>query len=93
MHKILYALNFCQYKILVYLCQQKFFFYFLKFKTKIMKTLKCSDAGFTCDGVISANTEDEVMDLAAQHALEVHGVTVTPELAEQLRPLIKEEAS
>jgi predicted small metal-binding protein len=58
-----------------------------------MKTLKCSDAGFTCDGVISANTEDEVMNLAAQHALEVHGVMVTPELAEQLRPLIKDEAS
>ena len=58
-----------------------------------MKTLKCSDAGFNCQGVISANTEDEVMNLAAQHALEVHGVMVTPEMAEQLKPLIKDEAN
>ncbi|MEO5891943.1 MAG: DUF1059 domain-containing protein [Ferruginibacter sp.] len=56
-----------------------------------MKTLHCSDAGFDCQGVISATTEEEVLNQAAQHALEVHGVTVTPELAEQLKPLIKEE--
>ncbi len=58
-----------------------------------MKTLKCSDAGFDCQGVISANTEEEVLNLAGQHALEVHGVMVTPELGEQLRTLIKEESN
>ena len=56
-----------------------------------MKTLHCHDAGFECEGVIKANTEEEVLNLAAQHALEVHGVTATPELAEQLRTLIKDE--
>ena len=56
-----------------------------------MKTLHCSDAGFDCQGVISATTEEEVLNQAAKHAIEVHGVTVTPELAEQLRTLIKDE--
>ena len=58
-----------------------------------MKTLYCRDAGFDCPGVIQANTEEEVLKLATQHAQEVHGVSVTPELAEQLRTLIKDEES
>ena len=57
-----------------------------------MKTLHCSDAGFDCEGVIKATTEEEVLTQAAEHALNVHGVSVTPELAAQLKTLIKEEA-
>ena len=56
-----------------------------------MKTLHCSDAGFACPGVLQATTEEEVMRQAAQHAREVHGVDITPEMAEQLRTLIKDE--
>ena len=56
-----------------------------------MQTLHCRDAGFDCEGVIRANTQEQVLKQAAQHALEVHGVAVTPELAEQLKGLIKEE--
>jgi len=56
-----------------------------------MKTLHCSDAGFDCQGVIQAPTEEEVLTQAAQHARDVHQVEVTPELTEQLRTLIKEE--
>lgn len=56
-----------------------------------MKTLHCSDAGFDCQGVIQASTEEEVLTQAAEHAREVHGVEVTPEMADQLRTLIKEE--
>ena len=56
-----------------------------------MKTLHCRDAGFDCEGIISGNTEDEVLNQAAQHALEVHGVSATPELAEKLKTLIKED--
>jgi predicted small metal-binding protein len=56
-----------------------------------MKILHCRDAGFDCQAVVRANTEEEVLKQAAQHALEVHGVSVTPELAEQLKTLIKEE--
>ena len=56
-----------------------------------MKILHCRDAGFDCEGVIRANSEEEVLMLAAQHAQEVHGVSVTPEMAEQLRSLITDE--
>ena len=54
-----------------------------------MKTLACRDVGF--DAQIHANTEEEVLAQAADHASSVHGVTVTPELAESLKPLIHEE--
>ncbi|MCY7360199.1 MAG: DUF1059 domain-containing protein [Rudanella sp.] len=57
-----------------------------------MKTLKCRDAGFDCTAQIQAETEDEVLAQAADHASSVHGVTVTPELAEGLKTLIREEA-
>ncbi|WP_066406393.1 DUF1059 domain-containing protein [Flavisolibacter tropicus] len=56
-----------------------------------MKTLHCADAGFDCKAVIHADTEEEVLTQATEHAREVHGVEVTPEMAEQLRTLIKEE--
>ncbi|WP_138990943.1 DUF1059 domain-containing protein [Larkinella sp. C7] len=57
-----------------------------------MKTLHCRDVGFDCAGVIKGTTDDEVLQQAAEHALTVHGLTVTPELAEQVKTLIKEEA-
>lgn len=56
-----------------------------------MKTLHCRDAGFDCNGLIQAETEEEVLAQAAAHAQTVHGVTVTPELAESLKTLIREE--
>ena len=56
-----------------------------------MKKLRCRDAGFDCEGVIRANSEEEVLNLAAQHAKEVHGVSVTPEMANQLKTLIRDE--
>ncbi|CAN5812548.1 hypothetical protein BH11BAC3_BH11BAC3_05950 [soil metagenome] len=56
-----------------------------------MKTLHCRDAGFDCEGVIRGNTDTEVLNDAAKHALEVHGVAATPELAEKLKTLIKDE--
>ena len=56
-----------------------------------MKTLHCSDAGFDCQGVIKANTEEEVLQQAAEHAREVHHVTVTPDLANELKTLIRDE--
>ncbi|QQS48219.1 MAG: DUF1059 domain-containing protein [Acidobacteriota bacterium] len=57
-----------------------------------MKTLRCSDAGFDCEGVIQAATEEEILRQAADHAQAAHNVQVTPELAEQLKALISDEA-
>jgi predicted small metal-binding protein len=56
-----------------------------------MKTLHCADAGFDCKGVIRAQTEAEVLNQAAEHARTVHGVQVTPQMATQLKGLIREE--
>jgi predicted small metal-binding protein len=56
-----------------------------------MKTLHCKDVGFDCPGIIQADSEAEVLQLAAQHALDAHQTTVTPEMAEQIIPLIHEE--
>ena len=55
-----------------------------------MKKLKCRDVGFDCEGEIEAATEEEVLTMAAAHALQVHQVSVTPEMAEQIKPLIME---
>lgn len=56
-----------------------------------MKVLKCRDAGFDCNQVIRAESENEVLHQAAQHARNAHGVEVTPELAQQVKSLIREE--
>lgn len=56
-----------------------------------MKTLNCRDAGFDCEGKIRATSEEEILSQAAEHARTEHNVQVTPELAEQLRTLIKDE--
>jgi predicted small metal-binding protein len=39
------------------------------------KELKCADVGFDCDAQITAETEDEVMIQAAEHAKTVHGMS------------------
>ena len=37
--------------------------------------LNCRDVGFDCDAQINAETEDEVMTQAADHARSVHGMS------------------
>lgn len=55
-----------------------------------MRQLQCRDAGFDCDAVVEAQTTDEVMDQVGAHAKEVHGVDVTPEMAEQVSSKIRD---
>ncbi|GEO05151.1 hypothetical protein AAE02nite_28150 [Adhaeribacter aerolatus] len=56
-----------------------------------MKVLKCREVGFDCNAVIRAENENEILQQAAQHARNVHGVEVTPEMAQQVKTLIREE--
>lgn len=56
-----------------------------------MKTLHCAHLGFDCSQVITAETEEEILQQAAEHARAVHNLEVTPEIAEQARQLIQEE--
>ncbi|MDI9548911.1 MAG: DUF1059 domain-containing protein [Chloroflexota bacterium] len=55
-----------------------------------MKRLACRDVGFDCEAVVVAATEAEVLEQAARHAAQVHNVQVTPEMAEQIKTLIRE---
>ena len=43
-----------------------------------------------CTIAISADTDEELVEAAAQHAIKVHGHEDTPELREQLGGLVKE---
>lgn len=56
------------------------------------KVIRCRDVGFDCDGVIKAKTEEEALELAAEHAKEVHGLQeVTPEVVEKIKSVMTEE--
>ncbi|WP_084625613.1 DUF1059 domain-containing protein [Salinimicrobium xinjiangense] len=56
-----------------------------------MRTLHCRDAGFDCDGIIRAGSDEEVLGQATQHARDVHGLDADPQMTEQLKRLIREE--
>lgn len=57
-----------------------------------MKALKCRDAGFDCDAVMRAETEEEILRQAAEHAKAVHNLSEIPEQAvAQIRSLIRDE--
>lgn len=56
-----------------------------------MKTLRCSDAGFDCQGEIHGESEGEILRQAAEHAHVEHNTNVTPEMAEQLIALIRDD--
>lgn len=53
--------------------------------------MHCSDAGFNCKAVVRANTDEEVLQQAAEQAKAVHDVEMTPGMAEQIKKLIREE--
>jgi predicted small metal-binding protein len=42
-----------------------------------------------CTVAISADTEDEVVEAAVQHAVKTHGHKDTPEFRKQLRGMVK----
>lgn len=54
--------------------------------------IRCRDVGFDCDGVIRAETEEEALQQAAEHAKEVHGLEdVTPDVVEKVKAAMREE--
>lgn len=56
------------------------------------KIIQCRDVGFDCNGVIKANSEQEALQMAAEHARQVHGVQkVTPEMVAKIRQVMKEK--
>jgi len=56
------------------------------------KVINCKDVGFDCEGVCRAETEEEVIQMAAAHAKEVHGIqNITPEIVEKVKAAIRDE--
>ena len=44
-----------------------------------MKRFECGTVVDGCDGVVTGDTEDEVLQAAAQHAASAHGMTELPD--------------
>ncbi len=56
------------------------------------KVLHCRDVGFDCDGVIRAETEEEILKKAAEHAQTAHNLKeITEEVVEKVRAAIRDE--
>ena len=53
--------------------------------------LRCRDTGADCDWEGSADSEKELLHKAFQHGKEVHRMEVTPELADAVRKMIRDE--
>ena len=57
------------------------------------KVVKCRDVGFDCEGVVKAETEEQVLQMVAQHAKEAHNVQeVTPEIVAKVKEVMTEES-
>ena len=58
------------------------------------KVLRCRDLGVNCSREIRAETEDELLKLAAEHAEKDHGIaasSIPASMLEMVRALIKDE--
>ena len=55
------------------------------------KALRCRDAGFDCAEIVRGQTEEEVLQKAGEHGKSVHNLEVTPDMAQQVRALIRDE--
>ena len=55
--------------------------------------VNCRDVGFDCDGVVRAETVDQVLQQVADHAKTTHGLNeVTDEIVAKVKSVIREEA-
>ena len=55
------------------------------------KIIRCKDVGFDCDGVIRADTEEEALQQAAEHAKEAHGLEeVTDDVVAQVKAAMRD---
>ncbi len=58
----------------------------------MQKVIRCREVGFDCDGVIKADTQEEALKQAAEHAKNEHGVNeVSPEMVQRIMAVMEEE--
>ncbi|MCO5189989.1 MAG: DUF1059 domain-containing protein [Anaerolineae bacterium] len=52
----------------------------------------CRDVGFDCDGVVKADSEQELLQLVAVHAAEAHGLQeVTDDVVLKVKSVVRED--
>ena len=56
-----------------------------------MKTLACGDLVPGCEAVVRAESEEEIVQIAAQHAVEAHGLIVDEGLVIAVKGAIRVE--
>lgn len=55
------------------------------------KVIRCRDVGFDCDSVIRADTEEEALRQAAQHARKAHGLEdLTDEVVAKVKAVMQD---
>jgi predicted small metal-binding protein len=55
-------------------------------EVEMEKVLRCADvSGTACQFVARGKTLDDILEKAGRHAVEGHGLTVTPELVEAVK--------
>lgn len=55
------------------------------------KLVRCRDVGFDCDGVVRAETEEEILKQVAAHARSVHNLnTVSEEVVAKVRQVMRD---
>lgn len=56
------------------------------------KVMRCREVGVDCDFEAKGNSVEEIMQQAAKHAKEAHGMdTIPPELVEKVQNAIHDE--
>ena len=61
-------------------------------EVEMEKVLRCADvSGTACPFVARGRTMDDIVQQAGKHAVEGHGLAVTPELVEAVKARVTEE--
>jgi predicted small metal-binding protein len=56
------------------------------------KTIHCKDVGFDCEGIVQAESEEKVLQMAAEHAKTAHGINdLTDEMITKVKSVIRDE--
>ena len=56
------------------------------------KTIHCKDVGFDCEGIVQAESEEKVLQMAAEHAKTAHGISeLTDDMIEKVKSVIRDE--
>jgi predicted small metal-binding protein len=56
-----------------------------------MKTIACGDVIAGCSFTAEAETEEKLLEKVAAHVKAAHGLEVTPQLVQQVKPKIRDK--